>query len=388
MKGVKKLAFVGNGEVQENAIVIDWLTITFHDVSVLDVQRLLGLDVDIDWDDRLAFRHGYPRQCSFANIIIRHGADKVVNYKDTEKSTAAEKVRYDMGISLDMSGNGCRAFETYGHGDWLKLLSDICNLDTQVNFTRIDLAFDDHEGILDINRIRQDAEARYYTGSPKKCRVVWSDDQRKDIQGLTVYIGSQASAVYLRIYDKAAERDYHDRHWVRVEMVLRMDRALSAVAEILKLQDVGATFRGVLRNYCCFREPSNDSNKSRWPIAKYWEDLLEKAGRIRLWISPGEPYNFRKTEDHMIHQYGQAVQAFYEIHGNILDLLDLSRQAHPQLGKKYRVAINEAKLEQQRYAEALKALRLELGIYDEDEFPIITKQMDIAEVFGDVLKQK
>lgn len=383
------LVFVGSTEPQENAILIDWLTVTLHDITVQEVQRLLGLDAaDVDWNDRLAFRHGYPRQCTFANIVIRYGADNIENYKDTEKSTAAEKVRYDMGISLDMSGNGCRAFETYGHGDWLKFFTDICNLASKVNITRIDLAYDDHEGILDIHRIRQDAEARNFTGAPKKARVVWSDDQRTDIQGLTVYIGSEASAVYLRIYDKAAERNYHDRHWIRVEMVLRMDRALSAVAEILKLQDVGRTFAGVLRNYCCFREESSDSNKSRWPIADYWDKLLNGAERIRLWISPGEPYNFRKTELHMVHQYGQALQAYVAIHGNLNDLLIESRREHPNLKKKYKVAISEAKLERQRAAEELKLLRLELGIYDEDEYPIITKQMDIAEVFGDALKKK
>ncbi|MBQ7915964.1 MAG: replication initiation factor domain-containing protein [Firmicutes bacterium] len=384
------MEFRGNLDLQENAILIDWLTVTLHDITVLDIQRMLGLDAaDIDWEDRLAFRHGYPRQCTFANIVIRYGADNIDNYQDTEKSTAAEKVRYDMGICLDMSGNGCRAFETYGHGDWFKLLSDICSLDSKINFTRIDLAFDDHTGILDLNRIRQDTEARYFTGSPKKSRIIWSDDQKEDIQGLTVYIGSEKSAVFVRIYDKASERGFNTRHWIRVEMQLRLERALSAVAEILKSRDVGFTFAGVLRNYCCFREPTGDSNKSRWPVSEYWDKLINGAARIRLWISPGEPYNFRKTEEQMVFQYGQALQAYEAIHGNISDLLAESRRVHPDLKKKYKVAINEAKLERQRSADSLKQLRMELGIYDwNNDFPVLEDQMDMAEIFGDELLKK
>lgn len=386
MRGVKKLEKLGNSVPTENVILIDWLTVTFHDIEVQDVQRMLGLaDPDIDWDYKLAFRHGYPRQTTFSNIVIRYGADKVENYADDDKKSAADKVRFDMGVCLDMSGNGCRAYETYGHGDWLMLLQTICNLDTRFNITRLDLAYDDHIGILDLNRIRLDVESRYYTGSPKKAQVIWSDDQEDDIQGLTVYIGSQKSPVFIRIYDKAAERGFKDRHWIRVELQLRHDRATAAIAEILHKEDIGKVFSGVLRNYCCFREPTDDTNKSRWPIAEYWENLINGVDRIRLWISPGEPYNFRKTEEHMINQYGQALQAFEMIHGNIHDLLRMSRQVHPDLKKKYKVAINEARMEQKRNAAMLKKLRKDLGIVNSDDWSYVDHQIDMAEIFGEDL---
>ena len=356
----------------ENAILIDWLSVVFHDVQVDDVKRLLGLaDPDIDWQDRLAFRHGYPRQCSFANIVIRYGADDAANYKDDDTSMAVDKVRHDMGIMLDMSGTACRSFETYGHGDWLKLLGDICALETRTHFTRLDLSYDDHTGILDLHRIRTDVEDRNYTGCPKKARIQWSDNQETDIHGLTVYIGSEKSPVFVRIYDKAAERGFKDRHWIRVEMVLRHDRATVAIAEILLRQNVGETYSGILRNYCCFRTPTNDINKSRWPIADYWDKLIAGVGRIRLWISPGEPYNFRKTEDQMILQYGQALQAYVEIHGSIQDLLCRSKQAHPELNKKYKMAISQAKLEQKQARDAAINLRKQ----------IVAAEM--KEIFGD-----
>lgn len=361
----------------ENGILIDWLSVTFHDVSVEDVKRLIGLDaLDIDWDDQLAFRHGYPRQCTFMGITIRHGADKAENYAD------ADKVRFDMGIALDMSGSACRAWETYAHGDWYKLLSDICSLNTRINFTRLDLAYDDHTGILDINRIALDARDRNFTGPAKKVKIIWSDDQENDIQGTTVYVGSEKSPVYIRVYDKAAERGYKDRHWVRVELQLRRDRAAAAIAEILKMTDVGQVFSGVLRNYCCFRSPNGDSNKSRWPIAEYWDALIDGADRIRLLISPGEPYNFRKTEEHLVRQYGQALQAFEAIHGNIYELLTESRKAHPDLKKKYKSAIEEARMLQRQHIENMKQLRRDLGLGSKSEWEDIPGQMDWADLIA------
>lgn len=379
---MKKLEILSNSIPQDNAILVDWLTVTFHDIQVSDVKRLLGLDApDIDWDERLVFQDGYPRQCTFANITIRYGADNAENYTNDKDKSAADKVRYDMGISLNMSGNGCRSFETYGSGDWLDLFTRICNLETRAVFTRLDLAFDDHTGILDINRIRQDVEDRNYTGSPKIASFVWKDDQETDIQGLTVYVGSRKSPIFVRIYNKAAERGFNDRHWIRVEICMRKDRAMAAVAEILKLQDVGKTFCGVLRNYCCFRESAADTNKSRWPIADYWEKLLQGAERIRLWISPGEPYNFQKTEDQLIFQYGQALQAFVAIHGNIHILLKRSREAHPDLKKKYQMAIDDAKLQQRMYNEQIKKLRLDLGIVNPEDH---WHQLDLAEIQADM----
>lgn len=373
-----------NLDITENVILIDWLSVTFFDITKIDVIRLLGLDDPaIDWDDRLAFRNGYPRQCTWNNICIAYGADKAENYTDDSDKTAAEKVRLDMGISLTMSGNGCRAFETYGAGNWIQLLTQICNMDTRFNITRLDLAFDDHTGLLDIWRIAQDVRDRNYTGSPKKSQILESDDQTEDLRGLTIYVGSQKSKIFTRIYDKAAERGYKDKHWIRVELQLRHERAMAAIAEILQKNDVGKVFAGVLRNYCCFREPGNDSNKSRWAIADYWDKLLNGAERIRLWISPGEPYNFRRTEEHMINQYGQALQAYERIHGNIYELIRKCREAHPMLKKKYQVAIDTAKMEQKMYQEQLRQLRQECGI--SDEYRLLDDQMDMAEIFGDAL---
>lgn len=333
---------------ENNVFLIDWLTVVFFDASVPLIQALLGMDSpDIPWVTERAFRNGYPMRTYYKHISILWGADDEQYYTSDDKKSAADKVRYDMGICLDLSGQGCREFENFENNDWLKFLNEICSRCTKVNFTRIDLAYDDHIGTLDIHRIAQDVEDRRYTSPSRKSHIHWSDDQTEDIQGLTVEVGSKKSDVLIRIYDKAAERGFdHNRHWIRIELQLRNDRCIAAIAEIQKQQHVGRTAAGILRNYLMFRVPSGtDDNKSRWPVADYWDKVLLDMERIRIYISPGEPYNWSKTQLHMIKQYGQAILTFREMNGNLYDLEQACRYAYPVLNKKYQSAIDDFKRE-------------------------------------------
>lgn len=381
-------------EIKENVILIDWLTVTLHDYSVRDVQVLLGLDPDeFTWTESRVFRNGYPMQTTFNNITIRWGADRVEYYTSDAKKSAEDKVRYDMGISLDMTGQGCRAFETYGHGDWFRLLSKICSDDRKIKFTRLDLAFDDHTGVLPMEQMRSDLEDRNYIFRGKNTGLQWSDDIEDDIQGLTLYIGSKSSPVLIRIYDKAAERGFdHSLHWIRVELRLRDDRALVAVAKILEHEDIGKVFSGVLHNYFSFRVPSDDTNKSRWPMSTYWAALIGDAEKISLWISPGEPYNFRKTEQWMIDQVGQAIITYYRVHGSLAGLLNAVQSRHPELADKYKSVIAEAdrqrELRRRQRAQAKRKSNEVRKIYG---FAEISEddpayEEDIFDILGDCLR--
>lgn len=319
---------------ENNVFLIDWLTVVFHDASVSLVQALLGLgSPDVPWETEIKFRNGYPCRTHYKHINILWGAD------DPKYYSSVDKARSDMGICLDISGQGCREFENVPGNDWIKFLHSICDRDFRTSVTRLDLAYDDHTGLLDLNRIALDVQHRYYTSPSRKSQIIWSDDQDHDTQGLTVYVGSRSSDVMIRIYDKAAEREFQssERHWVRVELQLRHDRCIVAVSEIIKHQHVGRTASGILRNYLLLREPSGtDENKSRWPVAPYWDRLLMDMSRISLWITPGEPYNFSKTELHMMRQYGQALITKLRIDGSLGPFITACERLYPVLNKKYR----------------------------------------------------
>lgn len=335
-----KLQLVQNG----NVFLIDWLTfVTFVD-DVDSVKRLLGLDdPSIPWTDEVKFRNGYPLQCYWGNITISHGADRSEFYKSDEHGSADSKVRTDMGICVNLSGQGCRNFETYGHGDWNKLFAAFFS-GAKYNITRLDLAYDDHTGVLDIHKIEEDTRDRAYVTKAKYAEVVWSDNQNTDIQGMTVQIGSDKSRTLIRIYDKAAERGYKDMHWVRCEIQLRKENAAVACAKLFELRHIGKVASGILRNYVTYRVPTSDSNKSRWPIAGYWDRLILDMERISLWITPGDEYNFSRTERWLVGQCGQALLTAMKMH-RLSWLLKQIEKLYPELLPKYQRAIEEYQMQ-------------------------------------------
>ena len=335
-----------------NLFLVDWLTVTFHRCSPEYIKWLIGLDSsDIPWLETEKFRNGYPVHYTWNGITISFGADEARFYKDPSKA------RSDMGVCLNMSGTGCRSFESYGHGDWLRLFRFIF-LDPTVidpadpriffsaNITRLDIAYDDHIGILDIHRMELDVRDRYYKSKSTYSERTLSDDQKLDIHGTTLYFGSKSSPVMIRIYDKAAERGIQDKHWIRVELQLRDERAKVFAAMILRDKHVGLVASGVLRNYLCFLTPTGDSNKSRWPLADYWDRLLLDMQKISLWVTPGEEYNFAKTEHWLVSQGGQALRVIDLIYGRDY-LLDLVKRLYPHdddLSPKYRSVLESHRL--------------------------------------------
>lgn len=330
-----------------NIFLIDWLTVTFQDLSPDMVKSILGLSSE-NWVTQQKFHNGYPCDTFFGNIHIWYGADDPAYYQDSYNDngclvTAAMKARDNMGVCLNLSGQGCRAFEQYSDVGWFNLFEVIQTHNGHV--TRLDLAYDDHMGVIDIRRFAYDIKSRNYRSKSKWAEVLWSDDQLQDLEGLSVYVGKRSSDVLIRVYDKAAERGFKDQHWIRVELQLRRDRAGAALDQILAREGIGSVAAGVLRNYLTVCVPSNDTNKSRWPVAYYWERVVGQMETIRLWAAPGEPYNFHKTEVHLIEQYCQFLLTFRQIHGPAsgTELLYAAARQHGNkpLKKKYQNVINE-----------------------------------------------
>lgn len=153
--------------------------------------------------------------------------------------------------------------------------------------------------------------------------------------GKSTTFGSRASEILIRIYDKAAERGYTDgRHWVRVELQLRRDRALAFLNDPAQLGD---RFRGVLANYLRFiDEPlGDDTNRWRWPMKSYWEQLLAGVKRIVLFTQPGAEYNMINVENFVFKQAGGAIYTYLECYG-IEKFLDMLQHRGVPLNAKYK----------------------------------------------------
>lgn len=307
----------------ENLVLYDWVSITSKIHSPEQMISLLGME-DVSWE-QIKGAHGYKDRLYWNCISIHYnGSD-------------------DMGVWLELSGQGCRAFETFGHGDYELLFSVVRANPEQMKFTRLDIAFDDHTGLLDMNTLIADTLANNYVAKATSWEVVQSN------KGTSVIIGSRQSPVLIRIYDKAAERGYkegstrgdtsplvkstpprgpqsaetnpapagaNENHWVRIELQLRDERATEYVLYQMQHNfEVGETFSGVLLNYLRFVVPDEmDSNKWRWPLTDYWADVVGAACAISIYVKPGVQYNLLNCEEFVYGQCGNAIIALLQVY--------------------------------------------------------------------------
>lgn len=285
-------------DIQENLILYDWLTCTCKNDDPQAWIQMLGMDGEA-WEAKEYGRHGYRKMLWFGNISIMYDGNE------------------GMGCCLDMSGQGCRTFEEYGNIKFPDLFNLILDNPSDFHVTRLDVAFDDHEGILDIKQIWRDADEYEYVSRSRYLSIQkeFKDREESNLPGITVYHGSKQSDFRVRIYDKAAERGYgSDLHWVRVEMQLRDDRAL---AFIQASDPIGVKYRGVLHNYVRYVEPDHsDSNRWRWPMKGYWSDLIDGIGKIQLYSAPGIEYNIMNLDRFVFDQAGNAISTALAIHGS------------------------------------------------------------------------
>ena len=283
-------------EEKENIVLYDWLSFTSKNHTPEQLIEALGL-THCPWQDTKG-AHGYRDRKYFSCISVHYNG------------------REDMGVWVELSGQGCRTFESLSAKSWDDLFQWITV--QQLKITRLDVAFDDHTGVLDIDQIVEDTRRKHYVS-----RSDYWETVPVSYTHLTLPSNSSAasdvykrqqSKVLVRIYDKAAERHCEPgTHWVRVEMQLRDDRAIQYSKIPLS---IGEAFSGVLLNYLRYVIPDDtDSNKWRWPMTDYWLDMLEVLTPIKIYTAPGMDYNIDRCREYVVNQAGNAIDALLQIYG-------------------------------------------------------------------------
>ena len=301
---------------RKDGILIDWLSITSKDLFPEDMMKLLGITSGWELIERGV--RGYGARYYNNSISIHFGGSQSTTW-------------------LEMSGQGCRTFESDStHKDYNVLFDALLKNPKTMNITRLDIAFDDFSGILDIERVCDDARPRNkkYKAKTEYAQVIESTN------GMSCDIGSPKSLILVRIYDKLAERLAKMRgaedkrkvqesipHWVRCELQLRDDRALEfvkylrgadTVTAIDKPLDIGQAFRGALENYLDFgySVPARGNPKQKvWHRFPYWQKLLQEADAISLYRKPGRGYNLERMVNFVQNNAGNAIDAAIEILG-------------------------------------------------------------------------
>lgn len=331
---------------------IDWLEFTVMGLTVEEVQvDILGLSSQ-EFSKLDKGRFGYRNQLKWSegNLFILHNKETV-----TRNETETSKTTDTMGVHVMITGTGCRCFES--RRALKQLLLFLTVLDDKVNFSRIDLAIDDFKNkTVNFERIHEAAINRHFTSRWNK----WDElNSRKcatgEYIGRTMYFGSQTSSIFCRIYDKALERIANGEKeekvydtWTRLEIIYKKDRAKMLVYYIVDNDlPVGHAIRGTLNQYIRFIIPPKnaDSNKSRWPSADWWNELLAGVDKLQLTIQQ-ETKSIDDMTDWVERQIAPTMAAILTAKNGEIDWLHqiLSKGA-TRLSQRHRDAIEQYKQE-------------------------------------------
>lgn len=305
-----------------NVIIFDWLSFTLKASTVDEIFNILGFEDVRQYFFQTSGAHGYRSRLYYECVSIHYDGGA------------------NQGIWVELTGQGCRFFESNSKHENLESLMLLLLCREDVNITRLDVAYDDFKGFLELDRILMDVR-NFNWISP--AGVKWWEAVYSSA-GMSCYLGSPKSDFRLRFYDKAAERKKKGIHWVRCEIQLRDELAYSFAEKlILELQDVGVVFFGVLNNYIRFVDPSSsDSNRRRWKTSQWWNDFLLHCSQISLCSKVGIEYNYTNLENYLKKQCLNSLDAYIEING-IDSLVKLLNSRHSELPPKYQTLIREMK---------------------------------------------
>ena len=306
----------------KSAATIDWLTFTVQGVEdpVAVIEDYLKLKPDLfqsmEWG-----KFGYKQTMSFNGIFV---------YFD-----APEGMKMKMGVCVSMTGVGCRTFEQ--HTSWkaakaetpLVALIERLHTDEVAHCTRIDLALDDKDGLLDLDLIADCVEDNCVNSRIRK-RTIYRGFDGAGLAGTTVYIGAPASDFRIRFYDKAKERykptdGNYLKHWVRCEIVMRGKNADGCIAALCNTENLGILASGILNDKLAFINRDEDSNISRCSICSWWLDFVDAVAGIKLVCKEDVPHKLERCVNWVKTQVAPTLSLISDARGFFLirDILAL-----------------------------------------------------------------
>lgn len=341
----------------DNRFIIDWLSFTIpvqiqnrrdlQSLRVKEIAREIGLDFDYELRERGRF--GYTRSFVFSDCIT-------VLFNDYDMFEFASYERQEqiieMGIHVEISGQGCRYVESKINEDWRGFLHGL-NL-RNVKYSRLDIALDDYKETLNFNVIERKVKSGEVISTSKKRNVEESYlqvhkqekfDNKGESKGKTIYFGTRGSSVYIRFYDKKKEQENKGikvdvDSWQRYEIVLRKEKAEDFIERFIEGETFDSLYLGVISGAIRFVDKGIDSNKARWKTSNFWVDFLAGAERIKLRSQEKTP-DIEKT----ISWFDNAVLSSLEVlemvseQGDI-DLYKVLKESSKKLSERHKGVLN------------------------------------------------
>lgn len=171
-----------------------------------------------------------------------------------------------------------------------------------LKFTRLDIALDDFNGVLDFEKIERKLKRREFRSSKRSYNIVKQSGTDGHAKGETIYLGARKrhqNGYLIRFYDKYAE--YKDKGavvptqvenmvtgegthtWQRYEMELHGSACMNFVSQILEGVTFGYLYKGLMCNAIEFLKVNRkNSNRSFWPVVEWWSDFLEDVEKCSV----------------------------------------------------------------------------------------------------------
>lgn len=329
-----------NSIYKTNKIIFDYFAFTFRCVEPEDIIELLGLE-SVNFIDMYGL-YGYKHRYYYDGVSINFGNPS-----------------FD-GVLCEMSGQGCRVYETYGNSDWFGLAYQVL-INDNAYMNRIDVAYDDFNGLLDLDLIKSDIRTCSWVSRARQC-IITDEFDHKELIGQSVMCGNRGSNICLRIYDKARERNRTEEfeHWVRAELQIRHTHADNFLRFLLA-DDVNsiygvdidvnnrldALYFAVLNHFfrCIDITANDDSNLWRKPCADHWIKFINsyKGNSLSLYSAPGVEYNILRLRHVAEEMYGGLIYTYIQIFGKD-QLEDNVLPKSFKLNKKYQLLIESERL--------------------------------------------
>lgn len=231
----------------------------------------------------------------------------------------------ELGTLLEMRGAGCRQFEIYleyNEKSWVDFFEGA--LAYGGVFKRMDLAVNDHYGILDIGYLAKKCQEGECIGFSRKYSLCESGELKfeKFAMGRTLYVGTRKSDIYFCIYEKDYEQYVINNIPIeeaatknRFEIRLANERAAEAAAEMIEGRQLYDDWEevvvfGIINYYIRFAVEDPQKKKKDWENDPMWDIFLGAYGRdkIRLAQDP-QPFSEWRALNWLSHQCMPTMKA-------------------------------------------------------------------------------
>lgn len=276
---------------RKNIVKLDWcalVVMTPEHLTNVDVKLFLTQYFPEIFDNELFEYREYGKY-----LYNRcYSFDNIVNFLFNENNFS---ITNNMGIMIEITGQGLDYVRSRisqdKFEDYLIAVVEQLRADGyEVRIKRLDLAYDDFRirPYLPLRKIAKKVDAGEFVSKIRKSGVLEKNEivnyNKAKKTGDTVYLGSKSSDTMLRFYDKHLEQVSKNGgcnvpNWLRYEVVVKNKVAL-AIYEEIKEHGLNKTYFSFLNSILRFIVKSDDTNKSRVEVDKFWTKFISSGELI------------------------------------------------------------------------------------------------------------